>query len=90
MGKKNSVEPANPRTRTPKSSGRPPGRGFTGHRGRGRGRSFGYAFTEQAGAEERPDSVVDDDEGDDGESDEASEGLFETYVESSFSRCMFY
>jgi len=76
MGKKNSGEPTKTRTRSPKSSGRPPGRGFTGHRGRGRGRSFGYAFTDQAGTGERPDSVVDNDEDDGEESGDASEGSF--------------
>src|SRR5260221_3855068 len=85
MGKKNSGELAKTRTRSPKSSGRPPGRGFTGHLGRGRGRSFGYAFTEQVGTGERPDSVVDNDDGDGEESGEASEGSFETYLDSWFS-----
>jgi len=85
MGKKNSGESSKARTRSPKSSGRPPGRGFTGHRGRGRGRSFGYAFTEQAGTGECPDSVVDNDEGDGEESEGVSEGSFETCVNSWFS-----
>jgi hypothetical protein len=83
MGKKNSGEPAKTRTRSPKSSGKPTGRGFTGHRGRGRGRSFGYAFDEQVGAEERPDSIVDD-EDDDDKSEDATEGSSGTYVKPSF------
>ena len=78
MGKKNSGESAKTRTRSPKSSGKPPGRGFTGHRGRGRGRSFGYAFTEQVETGERPDSVVDNDEDDGEESEDDSEGRFDT------------
>ena len=80
MRKKNSSEPT--RIRLPKSSGKPSGRGFTGHRGRGRGRSFGYEFDEQVGMDERPDSVVDDDSDAGGgeESEDASEGLFEASV----------
>jgi pre-rRNA-processing protein TSR3 len=43
----------------PRSSGRPPGRGFTGHKGRGSARDYtgqGYVV----GVEERPESAVDE------------------------------
>lgn len=72
MGKKNSADPASRIHRAPKSAGKPSGRGFTGHRGRGRGRSFGRLDHEDIGAEDRPGSLVDDDEGDG--SEEGSDG----------------
>jgi len=77
MGKKNSSESGKMRIRSPKSSGKPPGRGFIGHRGRGRGRAFYSAFGEQVGIEDRPDSVVDEDneEVDDEECEETSPSL---------------
>jgi hypothetical protein len=41
-----------------RGSGRPPGRGFTGHKGRGSARDYtGQGST--AGVEERPESAVD-------------------------------
>jgi hypothetical protein len=43
----------------PRGSGRPPGRGFTGHKGRGLARDYtgqGYVV----GVEERPESAVDE------------------------------
>ncbi|KDR80434.1 hypothetical protein GALMADRAFT_223316 [Galerina marginata CBS 339.88] len=79
MGKKNSDPPtassSNRGHRHPRGSGRPPGRGFTGHRGRG-GKS---RYADGPGVHERPESAVDDVEedaeeeqgsGEDGESDE--------------------
>jgi hypothetical protein len=57
--------------RHPKSAGRPPGRGFTGHRGRGNGRDF-IGGKDVGGIEERPESAVDDvdeDEDDSGSSE---------------------
>lgn len=82
MGKKNSGEPAKTRIRSPKSSGKPSGRGFIGHRARGQGRSCHSAFAEQVGTDERPDSVVDEDndECDKKESSDSSEGVFEAQV----------
>ena len=44
--------------RHPKSTGRPPGRGFTGHRGRGNGRDY-IGGKDVGGMEERPESAVD-------------------------------
>jgi len=70
MGKKNTVKPKSSKFRSFKSTGKPSGRGFTGHRGRGGGRTFeDYDF---------PDPVEDEkssenDEG--GESNESSDGL---------------
>ncbi|KAF8191714.1 hypothetical protein BJ912DRAFT_963283, partial [Pholiota molesta] len=78
MGKKNSKDPvasSSKQHRHPKSTGRPAGRGFTGHRGRG-GRDYaGHTITD-TGAHDRPESAVDevedddDDEGEDGSSGE--------------------
>ncbi|PPQ74076.1 hypothetical protein CVT24_012946 [Panaeolus cyanescens] len=66
MGKKNNNSTATSRPhRAPKSSGKPSGRGFTGHRGRGR--NYAGQSTE-VGFQERPESAVDQDE------DEAEEG----------------
>ena len=44
-----------------RGSGRPPGRGFTGHKGRGSGRDYtGQRSIDPVGVEERPESAVDE------------------------------
>lgn len=59
--------------RHPKSAGRPPGRGFTGHRGRGNGRDY-IGGRDVVGVEDRPESAVDDlDEDEEGSG--SSEGI---------------
>jgi len=58
--------------RHPKSAGRPPGRGFTGHRGRGSGRDY-IGARDVSGVEERPESAVDDAD-EDQEGSSSSEG----------------
>jgi hypothetical protein len=56
-----------------RGSGRPPGRGFTGHKGRGSGRDYtGQRSIDPVGVEERPESAVDDEPSDSGE--ESTEG----------------
>jgi len=63
MVKKNSNTPSASSSRGhkhPKGSGRPPGRGFTGHKGRGSGRDYlGQGSIDPVGVEERPESAVD-------------------------------
>ena len=82
MVKKNvNAPPASPSRghRHPRSSGRPPGRGFTGHKGRGSARDYtGQGPT--IGVAERPESAVDEpSDGDDQE--ESTEGTdFPTIV----------
>ncbi|KAF9553560.1 DUF367-domain-containing protein [Agrocybe pediades] len=80
MGKKGSITPGTNNSsrghRHPKSSGRPAGRGFLGHRGRGGTRGGGYTLREgdAEGEEERPESAVDDvEEEEEGEEDEEDE-----------------
>ena len=62
MVKKNLNTPTASSTRGhkhPRGSGRPPGRGFTGHKGRGSARDYtGQGFV--VGVEERPESAVDE------------------------------
>ncbi len=82
MGKKNSGEAQRTRTRSSKSTGKPSGRGFTGHRGRGRGRSIGgYELSDRIANEERPESAIDDgpedsDDVEEQEDEDQSEGSF--------------
>lgn len=82
MGRKNSGELASTDRphRHPKSTGKPSGRGFTGHRGRGRGRSFGgHDYADPEGTVERPESVVDDqDQGEDNNDD--SSGMYQAAI----------
>lgn len=63
MVKKNSNTPSGSSSRghkRPRGSGRPPGRGFTGHKGRGSGRDYsGQRSIDLVGVEERPESAVD-------------------------------
>ncbi|CAA7268273.1 unnamed protein product [Cyclocybe aegerita] len=71
MGKKNAGSPVASRPRAPKSTGKPPGRGFTGHRGRGRGRDHtGHSHIDVAGNAERPESAVDEEDEEDEDEDE--------------------
>ena len=44
----------------PRGSGRPPGRGFTGHKGRGLARDYTGQGGFVVGVEERPESAVDE------------------------------
>jgi len=65
MGKKGSATPGTINSsrghRHPKSSGRPAGRGFTGHRGRGGTRDYtGRNTADISGVADRPESAVDD------------------------------
>ena len=83
MGKKDSGEAPRTRTRAPKSTGKPSGRGFTGHRGRGHGRGRyvgGYDISEPIGNEERPESAIDNEDDSDveeeREDEDRSEGSF--------------
>lgn len=62
MVKKNSNTPSASSSRGhkhPRGSGRPPGRGFTGHRGRGSGRNY-LGSIDPVGVEEPPGSAVDE------------------------------
>lgn len=68
--------------RHPKSAGRPQGRGFTGHRGRGNGRDY-IGGRDVTGVEERPESAVDDVD-DDEEGSGSSEGR---QLGSSVAKC---
>jgi len=65
MVKKNSNTPtsSNRGHRHSRGSGRPPGRGFTGHKGRGSARD--YTGQVPIGIEERPQSAVDEPSGED-------------------------
>ena len=64
MVKKNFNTPSassSRRHKHPRGSGRPPGRGFTGHKGRGSARDYtGQASQAVVGVEERPESAVDE------------------------------
>ncbi|KAF8155479.1 hypothetical protein B0H34DRAFT_713448 [Crassisporium funariophilum] len=79
MGKKNSGSPPASSSRGhrhPKSSGRPVGRGFTGHKGRGSGRDL--TGQRSIGVEERPESAVDEvseEEGSEGSSEEEDDDV---------------
>lgn len=63
MVKKNSNTSSNRGHRHSRGSGRPPGRGFTGHKGRGSARD--YTGQVPIGIEERPQSAVDEPSGED-------------------------
>lgn len=72
MGRKDAAESKTRKHRAPKSTGKPSGRGFTGHRGRGRGRMFSdYDFYDPAENEESSENA---ENVDDEESSETSEG----------------
>ncbi len=73
MGKKNTIEPKSSKRRSPKSTGKSSGRGFTGHRGRGGGRTFeDYDFPDPV-EDEKSSENAENEEG--GESNESSDGL---------------
>lgn len=76
MGKKGSGEAPRTRTRSPKSTRKPSGRGFTGHRGRGRGGRYigGIDISGPIGNEERPESAIDSEHDSDVEEEEEDEG----------------
>ena len=77
MVKKNSNTPSSSSSRVhkhPRGSGRPPGRGFTGHKGRGSGRDYaGQRYMDPVGVEERPESAVDE-PSDENDEEESTEG----------------
>jgi len=85
MAKKgsNTGSTANHGHRHPKSTGRPPGRGFTGHRGRGNGRNYtGSRTPDVVGVEERPESAVDDvDEDNEGTGSSEADGEDDVVIE---------
>jgi len=63
MVKKNSNTPSASSSRGhkhPRGSGRPPGRGFTGHKRRGSGKDYtGQRSIDSVGIEEPPESAID-------------------------------
>ena len=66
-----------------RGSGRPPGRGFTGHKGRGSGRDYaGQRYMDPVGVEERPESAVDEPS----DEEESAEGT----VRLTDSSCLLY
>lgn len=90
MGKKNSSNGPGASTSSrghkhPRGSGRPPGRGFTGHKGRGRDYARGEA-SDIPGVADRPESAVDDPEDDGSGSEETSgEGVCSVPLSTSSS-----
>ncbi|KAF8961735.1 hypothetical protein BDZ97DRAFT_1827743 [Flammula alnicola] len=75
MGKKNSKDPvastSNRGHKHPKSSGRPAGKGFMGHKGRGKDKT-GQNIPDIPGMHDRPESAVDEVEEDDDDDDGGS------------------
>jgi hypothetical protein len=73
MGKKNTIEPKSSKHRSLKSTGKPSGRGFTGHRGRGGRRTFeDYDFPDPVEDEKFSENAENEECG---ESNESSDGL---------------
>ena len=73
MVKRNSNTPSASSSRDhkhPRGSGRPPGRGFTGHKGRGSARDY-TGQGSGVGVEERPESAVDEPSDDEGSTEGA-------------------
>lgn len=56
----------------PRGSGRPPGRGFTGHKGRGLARDYTGQGGFIVGVEERPESAVDEPSDEEGSTEGAA------------------
>ena len=77
MVKKNLNTPSASSSRGHKhsrGSGRPPGRGFTGHKGRGSARDY-TGERSVVGVEERPESAVDEPNDEEGFTEGADAGL---------------
>lgn len=85
MGKKNSKDQvaSSSKHKHPKSSGRPPGKTFTGHKGRGKDLT-GQSIADIPGVHDRPESAVDEVEEDDDE-DGSSEGESCRLARSNFA-----
>ena len=79
MGKKNSKEQvsSSSKHRRPKSSGRPPGKVFTGHKGRGKDLT-GQSTADIPGVQDRPESAVDEVEEEEDE-ERSTEGEFHLF-----------
>ena len=84
MGKKNSKEQvsSSSKHRHPKSSGRPSGKVFTGHKGRGKDLT-GQSTADIPGVQDRPESAVDEVEEEDDE-EGSTEGEFHLSLKPNF------
>ena len=84
MVKKNLNTPSTSSSRGhkhPRGSGRPPGRGFTGHKGRGSARDYtGQGSESIVGVEERPESAVDEPSDEEGSTEGTDTGSTIVYV----------
>jgi len=94
MGKKNSKDPvaSSSKHKHPKGSGRPPGKTFTGHKGRGKDLT-GQSIADIPGVHDRPESAVDevdeedDEDGSPGEEDEGDAKIEVPVAMWDFDHC---